>query len=163
MYVDHTIHICYYFSVLKYNQVTLLISVQFCSEQNRQRGITEIYNSYLKYKNSDVITDLDKSDRVVLMKISVFSMQFSFFFFFFLAWIAMVHRLRYISTNYIARRLYSVCLLRDIFLLIQPSLFVYFVNVNVLVDKRVRKKTKIIIHEGSTMINIVPLFKLWIA
>lgn len=79
MYVDHTIHNCYCFSVLKYNQVTLLISVQFCSEQNRQRGITEIYNSYHKYKNSDVITDLDKSDRVVLMKISVFSMQFSFF------------------------------------------------------------------------------------
>lgn len=120
MYVDHTIHNCYCFSVLKYNQVTLLISVQFCSEQNRQRGITEIYNSYLKYKNSDVITDLDKSDRVVLMKISVFSMQFSFFF---LVWIAMVHRLRNISTNYIARRLYSVCLLRDIFLLIQPSLY----------------------------------------
>lgn len=142
MYVDHTIHNCYCFSVLKYNQVTLLISVQFCSEQNRQRGITEIYNSYHKYKNSDVITDLDKSDRVVLMKISVFSMQFSFFFF--SVWIAMVYRLRYISTNYIARRLNSVCLLRDIFLLIQPSLFVYFVNVNVLVDKRVRKKTKII-------------------
>lgn len=141
MYVDHTIHNCYCFSVLKYNQVTLLISVQFYSEQNRQRGITEIYNSYHKYKNSDVITDLDKSNRVVLMKISVFSMQFSFFF---LVWIAMVHILRYISTNYTARRLNSVCLLRDIFLLIQPSLFVYFVNVNVLVDKRVRKKTKII-------------------
>lgn len=122
MYVDHTIHNCYCFSVLKYNQVTLLISVQFCSEQNRQRGITEIYNSYHKYQNSDVITDLDKSDRVVLMKISVFSMQFSFFFFF-LVWIAMVHILRYISTNYIARRLNSVCLLRDIFLLIQQSLY----------------------------------------
>lgn len=143
MYVDHTIHICNCFSVLKYNQVTLLISVQFCSEQNRQRGITEIYNSYLKYKNSDVITDLDKSDRVVLMKISVFLMQFSFFFFFFSLDCYGPQIKVHFNELYCSPVKFCLFVERHI-LLIQPSLFVYFVNVNVLVDKRVRKKTKII-------------------